>query len=174
MRNLHRWTASSRVIRGIRAVARAARAKTIADFGAGRGDYVTALRKVGFEVDGFDGIKRIKNLTGGLVQQADLAIRLDFGRKWEIVLSLDVGEHIPAEFQEQFIDNICRHAQKLAIISWAVPGTRGWGHVNCLSTKAVAAAFRRHGFVRQDEWTQMVIRRVLHNLRKRIQVFVPV
>lgn len=174
MRKPHRYQASPRVIRGICAVARIARARTIADFGAGRGDYVAALRKVGFEVDGFDGTPTISDLTGGLVQTADLAIRQCFDRKWDIVMSLDVGEHIPAEFEQEFIGNVCRHARKLAVISWATPGTRGWGHVNCRSKKDVAAAFLRQGFVRQEEWTAAMIRRVIHNFRQRIQVFAPV
>jgi tryptophanyl-tRNA synthetase len=65
---------------------------------------------------------------------------------FDVVLSLEVGEHIPEEFEEQFIDNICKHAKKHLVISWAIEGQGGSGHVNCKNNNYIIAQVKDRGF----------------------------
>jgi len=41
---------------------------------------------------------------------------------YDWVISLEVAEHIPAESEAVFLDNIVRHAREGVVLSWAVPG----------------------------------------------------
>ena len=54
-------------------------------------------------------------------------------------MTLEVAEHIPADFEEIFLDNVIRHARSGIILSWAVPGQGGYHHVNLRSNDYVIA-----------------------------------
>lgn len=41
---------------------------------------------------------------------------------YDWVISVEVGEHIPAKFQNIYLDNLVRHAREGIVLSWAVPG----------------------------------------------------
>jgi GTPase involved in cell partitioning and DNA repair len=76
----------------------------------------------------------------------DLSREFHLERSFDCVLSLEVGEHIPEEFAETFLDNLCRHASRHIILSWAVPGQGGHGHVNCRSNAWVRQNLAERGF----------------------------
>jgi hypothetical protein len=79
-----------------------------------------------------------------------LAIAVDVGpAPWE--LSLEVGEHIPREFEATFLDNVCRHCLVGTVISWADPGPLGIGHVNCHSNDYLERQFADRGLLRQHD-----------------------
>ena len=44
--------------------------------------------------------------------------------------SLEVAEHIPLENEEAYLDNCCKLCEIGCILSWALPGQGGLGHVN--------------------------------------------
>jgi len=46
------------------------------------------------------------------------------------ILSLEVAEHIPAQFESIYIDNLVKHAKEDIILSWAKLGQSGHSHVN--------------------------------------------
>eukprot|EP00897_Mesotaenium_endlicherianum_P009838 jgi/Mesen1/8883/ME000532S08272 len=68
-----------------------------------------------------------------------------------------VGEHIPADYMLQFIDNIDRHNTKGVILSWAVLGQGGQGHVNCRSNEFVKGLFGVLGYT-NDMQTEAALR----------------
>ena len=105
--------------------------KTVVDFGCGLGDYAKAFKALNLDVEAFDGNPNTEALTDGIASVLDLSKPFYLQKKFDAVMSLEVGEHIPAEFEEQFIDNITKHAKKHLIISWAIVGQGGDGHVNC-------------------------------------------
>jgi hypothetical protein len=113
---------------------------TVADLGCGKGWYVNALAKGGIPVIGVDGNPSVTQLTGTwsdgdivpVYKQADLAEPLD----------------VPAQYSDQLLDNVCRTANKQVIISWAVPGQQGTGHVNCQPNEWVQEQMERRGFIR--------------------------
>merc|ERR1712187_737206 len=50
-------------------------------------------------------------LSEGRCQVADLSSNLDFGNRWDWIISLEVAEHIPGEFEDNFLKNLDRHAR---------------------------------------------------------------
>jgi len=104
--------------------------KTVMDFGCGRGQYIESWRAAGIDVDGVEGLPLIE--TFGLNYQcADLAEPLGLGRLYDWGFCLEVGEHIPAEYQDCFLGNITNFVRDGIVLSWAIPGQPGHGHVNC-------------------------------------------
>ena len=49
---------------------------------------------------------------------------------YDWIISLEVAEHIPKQYESIYIDNLARHARLGLVISWASPGQRGYSHVN--------------------------------------------
>lgn len=105
--------------------------KTLVDFGCGMGYYPEQFRLAGIYCQAYDGNPNTYALTLGTARTQDLSVEFDLGEKFDCVLSLEVGEHIPAEFESIYLDNIAKHAKGMIILSWAVPGQAGDGHVNC-------------------------------------------
>ena len=118
------------------------------DFGCGPGRYVEAMNSEGIKAKGFDGSPWLQGTPDCYV--ADLSQPF-FPGDYDWALSLEVGEHIPSEFQETFLDNVAEAAAFGVILSWAVPGQGGRGHVNCQTNEWVKAKMLLRGFVHDDE-----------------------
>jgi SAM-dependent methyltransferase len=122
-------------------------ATSVVDLGCGDGSYVLALRGAGLNVDGFDGNPTCSDVTEGVCQNLDLSEEHVFDHPYEWVLSLEVGEHIPAEFEKAFISNLHRNNISGIVVSWAVPGQGGRGHVNERSNSYVRSIFSDLGYL---------------------------
>jgi cyclopropane fatty-acyl-phospholipid synthase-like methyltransferase len=131
-------------------------AKTVVDFGCGLGDYAKAFKADGYKVEAYDGNPNTETLTDGIGKVLDLSKPFYLGKKFDVVLSLEVGEHIPKEFEEQFIDNITKHAKKHLIISWAVVGQGGDGHVNCANNDYIIGQIVDRGFKHNGKDSQTI------------------
>ena len=103
--------------------------KLVYDFGCGYGQYLNNISKLGIEAVGFEAHPN-KTFFGN-IKKLDLSIPANLQRSADISISLEVGEHIPIEFEQIFIDNICNNTRKTIILSWAIEGQPGDGHVNC-------------------------------------------
>jgi len=121
-------------------------AKTVVDFGCGLGDYAKAFKAYGYNVEAYDGNPNTETLSNGIGKVLDLSKPFYLNKKFDVVLSLEVGEHIPAEFEDQFITNITKHAKKHLVISWAIEGQGGSGHVNCKNSDYIIAQIMPRGF----------------------------
>lgn len=104
--------------------------KEIVDFGCGNADYSRILIEKGKKVDCFDGNPNTPEMTKGLGKVLDLSQDFDLGKKYECVISLEVGEHIPKEREQIFLNNLDKHCGQCIILSWALPGQGGDGHFN--------------------------------------------
>jgi cyclopropane fatty-acyl-phospholipid synthase-like methyltransferase len=111
--------------------------KTLVDFGCGMGYYTEQFRHAGIICQAYDGNPNTYALTLGTGRTQDLSVEFDLVEKFDCVLSLEVGEHIPAEFESIYLDNIAKHAMGMIILSWAVPGQAGDGHVNCQTNEYI-------------------------------------
>jgi 2-polyprenyl-3-methyl-5-hydroxy-6-metoxy-1,4-benzoquinol methylase len=120
--------------------------KSVFDFGCGDGNYLKNLNKVCTKVAGCDGNPFTLELTEGLGFQADLSIHHQF-EKVDWVISFEVGEHLPKEYESIFIDNLCNHAHKGIIMSWAFPNQPGEGHVNCQTSEYIIEQLYKRGFL---------------------------
>ena len=119
--------------------------KAVADFGCGKGDYVRFFREHGIDALGFDGNPLTEKLTQGLGKVCDLSKPAKLGT-FDWVLSLEVGEHIPAVYEQTFLKNIFDHSREGAILSWAVLGQEGRGHVNTRDNVSIKELFAAEGY----------------------------
>jgi hypothetical protein len=60
----------------------------------------------------------------------NLSQPLDLREKYDLVICLEVIEHIPREFEDIVFDNIVRHTSKYLLFSGATVGQKGTGHIN--------------------------------------------
>lgn len=75
----------------------------------------------------------------------DLATPLDLKRKFDLVQSLEVAEHLPAERAAGFVDNLVRHGDVI-LFSAAVPHQGGEHHVNEQPPEYWRKLFADHGY----------------------------
>lgn len=120
--------------------------KTFIDIGCGAGGYTKRLIQAGYDCQGFDGCPLTPEITDNVCKVADFADPQDLG-VFDVVLSLEVGEHIPKEYEQIFIDNLVRASKKYIVISWGVVGQPGIGHVNCQNNDYVIAEIEKRGFI---------------------------
>lgn len=118
---------------------------SVVDFGCGMGDYALNINST-INCDAYDGNPNTVELTKGLGKVLDLSIPFDLNKRYDCVISLEVGEHIPKEYEEVFINNITKHANDLLILSWAVLGQGGDGHVNCQDNDYIINQIKDKGF----------------------------
>lgn len=124
--------------------------KLIIDFGCGLASYLGYFRDIGFQkLTGIDGYK-LNAREFHNIYAHDLTTPLDLGRKGNVI-SLEVFEHIPQAFENVFIDNIIRHLDGQLIISVAIPGQEGLGHINCQSNEYVIEKLTSLG-LKYDEY----------------------
>lgn len=119
---------------------------SVSDLGAGVGQYGIFFedeRRVGSYV-AVDGALNVEEFTDGYVKRADLSRPVDAPADW--VLSLEVGEHVPAVHERAYLDNLAKNARVAIVLSWAVPGQPGHGHVNAKSGEEVERLLNERGF----------------------------
>lgn len=119
---------------------------SIVDFGCGPGKYVKSFRNSNLDCIGYDGNPNTPKYTDGVCKVLDLSEDFDLNTKFDCVMSLEVGEHIPKQYEKTFIDNLSKHVSNYLIISWAVPGQGGDGHVNCQTNQYVIDEVCSRGF----------------------------
>jgi hypothetical protein len=121
--------------------------QSLINFGAGKGHYEIFLDELGYTGSKYslDAAPSVENLTKGAVHYGDLTLPLSLPpHDW--VLSLEVAEHIPPQFEAVFMTNLIKHTKYGIIISWAPLQQRGHGHVNLKSKAEVVELFEKYGF----------------------------
>lgn len=120
------------------------KSKTIYDFGCGVGSYLKYLENKGFfDLTGYEG--EIPNKEFSNILQQDLSQVFSVDKKGNVIC-LEVGEHIPKQYQDAFLDNICNACSGKLILSWAIRGQYSSSHVNCLNNEEVIPEVERRGF----------------------------
>ena len=119
----------------------------IRDMGCGLGNYLKDLKDYGFYVDnlvGFEADPPKEKVFEHIIKQ-DLTIPFEIVPKGNVI-SLEVAEHIPAQFMDIYLDNITNACNTYLIMSWAIRGQDGFGHVNCLDNNEVIPLLEKRGF----------------------------
>jgi cyclopropane fatty-acyl-phospholipid synthase-like methyltransferase len=119
----------------------------LADFGCGMGDYVKTLRENNINAVGFDGNPNTPELTNNLCGVFDLSLPKQFDEPFDWVMSLEVGEHLPQQFEDIFINNLHNNNKYGIILSWAVKGQGGSGHFNEQNTDYIKSKICELGYV---------------------------
>jgi cyclopropane fatty-acyl-phospholipid synthase-like methyltransferase len=148
--------------------------QSVTDFGCGLGEYLSKLSPIVSNAIGVEG-SIPKQAKFEYIIQGDLTTDLKSKAfTSDLVISLEVGEHIPAEFMKAYLDNITSHAKTYLITSWAVRGQAGFGHVNCLDNSEIVPEFEKRGFKlleKETEKARLVIEDKAHWFRNTLFIF---
>ena len=128
----------------------------MASFGDGPGRYKQLLLATGKlkSYDAYDGAPFTDTTSEGRVKFLDLTLRQYGLPLYDWVISIEVAEHIPRQFESMFIDNIVRHAREGVVLSWAIPGQGGFSHVNNRPVQYVKELMEGLGFKHDPEWSE--------------------
>jgi SAM-dependent methyltransferase len=148
--------------------------QSVTDFGCGLGEYLAKLSPIVSNAIGVEG-SIPKQAKFEYIIQGDLTTDLKSKAfTSDLVISLEVGEHIPAEFMGVYLDNITNHSAKYLITSWAVRGQAGFGHVNCLDNNEIVPEFEKRGFKlleKETEKARLIIEDKAHWFRNTLFIF---
>lgn len=105
----------------------------VLDVGCGIGAYLMLFKRLGAAgVFGVDGVPAEATVLAGDEYAArDLSEPLHLGRVFDLVVCVEVAEHLEAQHSEILLDNVARHAGRTIVFSAAEPGQPGHGHINC-------------------------------------------
>ncbi|HWQ34195.1 MAG TPA: methyltransferase domain-containing protein [Blastocatellia bacterium] len=127
--------------------------RSVIDLGCGVGAWLSVFRELG--------VSEILGIDGDYVSQAmlcipsecffpfDLTQPLRPERQFDLAMSVEVAEHLPAECAESFVNTLTGLAPVI-LFSAAVPNQGGTNHINEQWPEYWARLFRKRGFLAAD------------------------
>ena len=127
---------------------------SIVDFGCGTGTWLAAAKQINrdIQVTGVDGDYVDRNMLMVKKEEflaRDLTENLDLHKKFDMVISLEVAEHLNEKYADTFIDTLCRHSD-IVLFSAAHVGQGGDGHVNEQPISYWVEKFEKRGYIWND------------------------
>ncbi|MFL5281023.1 MAG: methyltransferase domain-containing protein [Rhodopila sp.] len=126
---------------------------SVLDVGCGDGRWLSVIRGRG--VDDIAGVDGPWNDPASLYFPADrfhvqdLHEPFDLGRRFDLVMSLEVAEHVAQSAAATFVGNLTRHGD-VVLFSAAVPYQGGYRHINEQWPSYWETLFAQHGFLAFD------------------------
>lgn len=111
------------------------------------GFYLARLADHGYRclgIEGTAGLGELARFPNILTADLSLPLKIDWPRS--SVICLEVAEHLHAEHESTLLDSIDRYCRETLVLSWAIPGQRGTGHVNCRPSSYVYGRLSERGF----------------------------
>ena len=105
---------------------------SVIDIGCGTGNWLAIAYELGVrEVLGIDGpwVKAQLAIPAEKFIEHDLSTPLKLDRRFDLALSLEVAEHLPALAARGFVQSLC-DAADVVLFSAAIPGQGGRRHLN--------------------------------------------
>lgn len=127
--------------------------ESVVDLGTGKGSWLEAAINFGIDdVRGYD-IPEIpveeRRFPSSKFIAADLALPIEVDRKFDLVVSTEVAEHIPTTGVRTFIANLCSLGE-FVLFSAATPYQGGMGHCNENWMEYWVGLFKECGFEPYD------------------------
>jgi SAM-dependent methyltransferase len=135
--------------------------RSVVDVGSGVGTWLSVAQQLGVEdVLGVDGSYVSRDLLQIPVNRFyphDLTRPLTLPRRFDVALSLEVGEHLPSTAAQVYVASLTSLAP-VVLFSAAIPFQPGDHHINCQWPDYWANLFREHGFhpvdcIRRRVWS---------------------
>jgi SAM-dependent methyltransferase len=129
------------------------RPASVLDVGCGIGTWLKVFEEQGVkDIVGIDGDhvnrKLLKILPDNFLVR-DLTKPWDLGRKFDLLISLEVAEHLPESCSDLFIEALVKHADVI-LFSAAIPGQGGQNHLNEQWPTFWQQKFLKHGYYVHD------------------------
>jgi SAM-dependent methyltransferase len=122
--------------------------RSVVDIGCGSGDWLAVFAERG--IDDYLGIdadhvpQQLLKIPPDRFEVHDLRAPLTVARRYDLAMSLEVGEHLPAAVAPRLVSELAALAP-VAMFSAAIPHQVGTGHINCQWPGYWAELFASHG-----------------------------
>jgi SAM-dependent methyltransferase len=107
--------------------------QSVIDVGCGMGTWLSVFKKLGVEdiqgVDGDWGPRQMLKISNNQFLPFDMTKPLRLGRQFDLVMSLEVAEHLPERCAKQFVDSLTGLGA-VVLFSAAIPLQGGAEHQN--------------------------------------------
>ena len=128
------------------------RPRSVIDVGCGAGTWLSVWAEHGVEdLYGVDAgeVDQVLEIPGDRYRSVDLRQPLRLDRRFHLVVSLEVAEHLPAESAATFVGSLTALGD-LVLFSAAIPGQGGADHLNEQWPDYWAGLFAERGYVPVD------------------------
>lgn len=117
--------------------------KTALDVGSGRGHAAQFINNLGVNVTAIDGL--LDNAENALYPTIVFDLTKEpFLHKVDFVNCIEVVEHIEEKYIDNLMNTLCNGS--IVLITHAVPGQKGWHHVNCQESSYWINHFNNRGY----------------------------
>lgn len=129
--------------------------KSVVDFGCGLGTFLYCFKKEGVkEVLGIDGpwVNKellFKYLTPNEFKEYNLEEKIILGKKFDLVISLEVAEHLSENSADIFVSNLI-DAGEMIVFSASIQYQEGQNHINEHWPDYWEQKFLNHGYEMHD------------------------
>ena len=107
--------------------------KSVVDVGCGTGGWLAVFKELGIQdylgIDGEYVDPKMLQIPQEKFLAFDLKQPLPIEKKFDLVVSLEVAEHLPLEVAEMFVNSLT-HMGEVVLFSAAIPFQGGVGHIN--------------------------------------------
>lgn len=150
--SVHNTTAAEQVVP---AITKLFSPTSVIDVGCGIGTWLTVFKQHGIvKVKGVDGdyVNR-KQLFQNIQEQEfvayDLSKPFDLNEHFDLLICLEVAEHLPLSSAKGFADSLCKHSNTI-VFGAAVPGQWGQNHINEQWAEYWIELFKANGYYVAD------------------------
>ncbi len=127
--------------------------KSVLDVGCGIGTWLKAFDESGITdylgVDGEYVNRSMLKIPEDKFRPYDLQNSFSIGRKYDLVISLEVAEHLSESYADVFVQTLVGHGDFI-LFSAAIPGQDGQNHLNEQWPEYWEKKFLKHGFYFHD------------------------
>lgn len=137
--------------------------KSVFDLGCGIGGYLQKFDELKCEISGCDvGYELAKEFMPENIKnktfEHDATKPLEFNKKYDLVISIEVAEHLEAKYSMQFCENLVKLSSNRIFMTAAMPGQYGCHHVNCQPKQYWIDRMQIFGGIYDEGDTEMIIR----------------
>ncbi len=127
--------------------------KSVVDVGCGTGGWLAVFKELGIQdylgIDGEYVDPKMLQIPQEKFLAFDLKQPLPIEKKFDLVVSLEVAEHLPLEVAEMFVNSLT-HMGEVVLFSAAIPFQGGVGHINEQWPDYWVNIFQKQGYAVAD------------------------